>query len=824
MNVEHHHVPKRRAMRKSTFLTFSSTISLQHATRTTTCFAAPISTITHTISNPISASPLYPTYSIGAIKRKQRQLQRTSFISSPTERFQPYQHSQLNFHFSSYPVRLQPKCHSSCHSSHSHTHKQSSSITNSESLQNEISPFLKLINRITALRYSLLAGCTSAVLLVIAGILHISSLPILLIRLPLAGCVALTGIPAVLDSVRGVFVSKGSALNVEVLMSLAAAVCVCTGAVFEGALLTTLLCVSHAAEEYVTTRARKELDVLRDTAQDHALRVSSITGNDPESVLVDEIQIGDLVLVRSGEVVPCDGTVVSGSAYVSMQHLTGEANPRSVGKGSVVPAGARTEDAPIVVRVTQIGSESSMARIARLVMSAQENRPPVSKFFDRFGKTYTRTVLMISAFLAAFLPVISSALAPFIPAIKFAGKSGSLARALGFLVVASPCALVIGGPIAYLAALSSCARRGVLAKSGAKSLEAASRVGYVVFDKTGTLTTGNLKVTSISFLKSNLDMFSSTNQFSRVTQHSPALDLLPQLEQEDLSHVLLKAAALEQGAVHPIASAIKKRAKEIKKEMPEVTEVKIVPGHGVEGCIITNDSMGNMEMTLGRLGSPKFVLEHDEIEFFRGTIKEASSRGETVSVFEDGGNKYLLRMRDEVRDESREVVQGLLTQGCAVTVLTGDGEGAATTVGSAIGGEIRVVSNATPEEKLDYVTKLNKRLTETNSGVLMVGDGVNDAAALAASLVGVSCGLSSATAVHAADVVLIREDLTTLPWFLSKARATKIIVRQNLILALGLMVFSTIACTSGSIPLWLAVTLHEGGTLLVGVNGLRLLR
>lgn len=602
-----------------------------------------------------------------------------------------------------------------------------------------------------------------------------------------------------------------------------------TGAVFEAALLAVLYATSHAAEFAVQTRARKALDELREAVPERAWRLRK--GGAVEQVPVAQVAVGDALLVRVGELVPCDGVVVEGSAYMSTQVLTGESVPVSVTIGAQVVAGARVEDSPVVVRVTQIGAESSLARIARLVTAAQGNRPAVQRFFDRFDRLYARSVLIVSALVALLMPVVSRALAPLIAPVGFAGKSGSCIRALGFLVAASPCAFLIGAPVAYLAALSSCARNGVLAKSGAKSLEAASRTSHVVFDKTGTLTTGNLTLTSAAVLPegritANSVCTSAAGSGMSWKSHDGTghLDGLKELEHVELSRVVAAAAALERGAVHPIATAVRQRADQLGGQLPIVSNARVIAGQGVEGVLSFDDVEGSMHITCGRLGRPSYVLGRKAFDAVREITEEASSRGETVSVLEIGDDRYLLRLRDEVRPESLEVVRDLERQGLAVSVLTGDSKGAAEFVSNAMGGVVEVISNATPEQKLDYVSGLGNVLSKKNAGVLMVGDGINDAAALAASLVGVSCGLSSATAVHAADVVLVREDLRNLGWFLRKARHTKSIVRQNLIIAFGLMMIATICCVAGAVPLWLAVTLHEGGTILVGLNALRLLR
>lgn len=611
-------------------------------------------------------------------------------------------------------------------------------------------------------------------------------------------------------------------------MTLSALISVLTGAFFEAALLTTLLAISLSAERFVAARARKQLDALRQAAPDTALRLSAPMA-EPHSVPLDAIVPGDLLLVQVGQIAPCDGHVVHSPALVSLAHLTGEAVPITKEIGDVIHAGTRPQDTPLIIRVSRTGAESFLSRIARLVTEAEQNRPTVARFFDRFGTVYTRVVLSVSFCIALLLPVFLSLFGNAFAPLAYAGRYGSIMRGLGVLVIASPCALLIGAPMAYTAALNACAKRGILVKGGARALDSAAAASYVVFDKTGTLTTGRLQLKSAHSLPSELELHREKIRQSKATGYLEVLEQggaelfhATQLSRKELARVVAAAAALERGAVHPIADAVRQKASELGGELPLVTDCKVVAGQGVEG-VLSFEEDDDLGISKGKLGRPSFILEVGG-EAFRSVSREAALNGETVSVLEIGGEQFLLRMQDDIRPEARTVIENLRRQGMDVAVLTGDANGAANFVGEAVGGGVKIMSNATPEEKLDYVRTLGQKLVGEGKGVLMVGDGVNDGAALAAALVGVACGLSNATAVDAAEVVLVREDLNNVTWFLKKARTTSLIVRQNVAIALGLMVFSSVACAFGNIPLWLAVTLHEGGTLLVGLNGLRLLR
>lgn len=713
-----------------------------------------------------------------------------------------------------HPPDTQPK-HSHCHSP--------------PVVSNPSHPFFAILARIALLRSSLAVAIASAVLLFLAAIARFTRIPYpLATRLPLVGTLLLSGLPALSETVLSLASDRSSAFSVDVLMTLAAVVSVCTGAFFEAALLTTLFILSLASENFVTARARAQLDALRRSAPDTALKLNSLSDT-PVSVPVNSISPEDLLLVQVGQVAPCDGTVVHSSVLVSQAHLTGESVPISKAVGDLVYAGARPVDAPLYLRVSRVGAESFLTRVAKLVTVAEQNRPKLVRFFDKFGSIYTRCVLITSLSLAIGLPFLTLVF-PIIPRIPFTGRSGSIARAIGFLIVLSPCALLVGAPVAYTAALSAFAKRGVLVKGGARAIDAASRTAHAMFDKTGTLTTGQLKLTDVYTLSTYTDFATVSLQLKPGSSYLESLERkrsngLPksQVPRKVYDRVVAAAAALERGAIHPIADAVRKTAHELDIRLPEVSKAQVISGKGVRGVLTFGNGNGTPQCLESRLGKPSFILgNHGDV--LKTLSKEAAYHGETVSVLEVGEEKFVLRMIDDVRPEAREVVQKLKDLGMDVTVLTGDANGAANFVGGAVGGGVTVVSNATPEEKMECVARAAAKLQTKGKGVAMVGDGVNDGAALASANIGMAFGLSNMTAVNAADVAIIQEDLRLVSWFLEKARHTESIVKQNVFIALTLMVVSSLACMCSGIPLWLAVTLHEGGTIAVGINGLRLLR
>ena len=348
---------------------------------------------------------------------------------------------------------------------------------------------------------------------------------------------------------------------------------------------------------------------------------------------------------------------------------------------------------------------------------------------------------------------------------------GSIYRALAFLIAASPCALIIATPTAYLSAISASARKGILLKGGV-TLDALSTCSNIAFDKTGTLTTGKLTCTQI-------------------TPFDP--------------EALAVAYGLERHVVHPIAKAIELKAQQEQISYSEIENLKTIPGFGLTG------TFKGIPVAIGSL---KFISE------ISNSSLNINYENKIVCALLIGTKIFLFEFSDEVRLSAKKTVQMLAHQNhLSPYMLTGDHASSALKVGALIGID-QVYSELTPENKLEKVAELS-----THGGLAMVGDGINDAPALARATVGISMGkIGSAAAIDASDVVLLNDDIESLSWLFSKAHQTKKIVRQNLTLALSVICFATIPALFGVVPLWAAVILHEGGTVLVGLNSLRLIR
>jgi heavy metal translocating P-type ATPase len=439
-----------------------------------------------------------------------------------------------------------------------------------------------------------------------------------------------------------------------------------------------------------------------------------------------------------------------------------------------VPAGGRNLEGAFKMRVTRTSADSTLAKIIELVTHAQEARPKLQRWFDDLSRTYALTIIGLFALFAATFP--------FILGIPFLGEEGSLYRALAFLIAASPCALIIAIPIAYLSAVSACARKGILLKGGV-TLDALASCHMVALDKTGTLTTGELTFIDIRKVSGPGKL---TSEFA-----------------------LAAAAALEANAVHPIAKAI------LKKRPPsadmKLSEYKMVPGFGLEGyCQLDNDKV------YCKIGNPAYISPPESVV---EELNKSKADGNQIALLQANDDIFLLEFTDTIRPKMKETIAKLKENDTSIVMLTGDHHESAAKVSSLVGIK-EFYAELKPEDKMQHIENFSK-----TKGLAMVGDGVNDAPALARATVGICMGkVGSTAAIDAADVVLLNDNIELLDWIFHKAKQTQTIVRQNLFLATGAILFASLPALGGYVPLWLAVVMHEGGTVLVGLNALRLLR
>jgi heavy metal translocating P-type ATPase len=628
--------------------------------------------------------------------------------------------------------------------------------------EESISPFLTPTSRKWSRNLTLKSAASAAFLLALSFSLSFTHPS--LSYLFLSFVYFLSGVPALIASLHDL---QKLQLNIDVLMTLAAFIAVAIGSGLEGALLLVLFELSHSLEDTVSRKAHSALHNLNHIAPKFAhIQDGDLTY---EKALRD-ITIGETILVKQGEIAPLDGQVLSGTSSVNLVHLTGETLPDLMEPGDTIPAGARNLDSALLIRVLRTSSDSTLSRIVQLITAAQEAKPRLQRWLDRFGKTYAATIIILTLLFALTLPLLLS--------IPYDGFEGSIYRALAFLIAASPCALIIATPTAYLSAISACARKGILLKGGI-TLDALASCRAIAFDKTGTLTTGDLLCQSIEPIgPSTL----TTDQ---------ALSL---------------AAALERHVVHPIASAITKLAASKNLPLPPIQQFHSTPGHGLTALY------NNIPISLGR---PEFITSPLLTSWL-----QHQPHNQLLAILSYNNQLFAFRFTDQLRAQTPALIHTLQTKNKLHTImLTGDRAANAHHIASLLNIQT-IYSDLRPEDKLNKVAALS-----TQTHLAMVGDGINDAPALARATVGISMGrIGSATAVDASDVVLLNDELHHLSWLFTKATHTQTIVKQNLALALTVICLATTPALLGLIPLWIAVLLHEGGTVLVGLNSLRLLR
>lgn len=557
--------------------------------------------------------------------------------------------------------------------------------------------------------------------------------------------------------------------DIDFLMVAAAVGAAVLGAWAEGAFLLFLFSLGHALEHFALDRARRAIEALGEvTPRTGRVRRNGIEAEIP----VEAILRGDIVIVRPGERVPVDGQVQAGQSSVNQAPVTGESLPVEKAPGDAVFAGTVNGDATLEVEVTRLAADSTMARVIQMVEEAQTQKSPTQRFADRFERVFVPVTL--TAVLAL---ILLPPLAGWLP------WQESLRRGLTLLVAASPCALAIATPSAVLSGIAQAARNGVLIKGGAH-LENLGRLRTLAFDKTGTLTCGRPVIT----------------------------DVLP-LDGVSHDDLLRLAAAVESRSGHPLARAVLQRAEGLPPLEEPVHDVTLIGGQGVTARLNGNTvRIGSRRMFAGG-GLLTAAVE--------AQAAELESAGKTVMLVQSGDRLIgLLAVADRPRPGVRGVIARLRALGVRDTViLTGDNARVAAAVSEEVGATA-CRANLLPADKVTAV----RALLEQYEHVGMVGDGINDAPALAAATVGIAMGSAgSAAALETADVALMGDDLEKLPFAIGLGRQANRIVRQNLILSLGVVALLAPAAVIGLAGIGPAIVFHEGSTILVVLNALRLL-
>ncbi len=552
-------------------------------------------------------------------------------------------------------------------------------------------------------------------------------------------------------------------ISIDVLMVAATVGSIILGMWDEAAALVVLYAAAEGLEHYTYARTRRSIDALLDLAPRQA---TLLADGQQVTVAADELQTGDVFLVKPGEALATDGTVTEGRSYVNEAAVTGEPMPVSKGPGDDVFAGTLNGDGALQIEATASFEDNTLARIIHLVEEAHERKAERQLFIERFGRWYTPAVLIAAALLAA------------IPAALGGDVAAWATRAVVLLVAAAPCALIMSTPVGIAAGIGRAGKTGILVKGGAH-LEDLGRVRVVAFDKTGTLTEGRPFVNAVVPLAA------------------------------DEAETIRVAASLEQMSEHPLATAILAHAVELGTPVPQVTDFEALPGAGVRGVVEGREYFIGSHALCLELG---FDVRHEEraLEFQQqgNTVVCVSTREETLG---------LIAISDRIRPRARQAIDELHAMGIETAMLTGDNEATAAGIAAELG-IVHTWADLTPEDKTDAV----RELVERHGAVAVVGDGINDAPALAEALVGIAMGAAGTdAAIEAADTALMADDLTKVPTALRIGRRTTSIGTQNIVFSLIVLAVMIPAAVGGYISVAVAVLLHEASELLAVANGLR---
>jgi Cd2+/Zn2+-exporting ATPase len=621
-----------------------------------------------------------------------------------------------------------------------------------------------------------------------------------LIDLASMGALVAAGLPIARSAWTSLKVNRE--ININVLMSVASIGAVIIGAYTEGGMVMVLFAIGEALESYTTMRARRSIQNLLQVVPDRATVLRQHGESLHETrVKVDALQVGDLIRVKPGERIPMDGRVLAGMSSVNQSPITGEQRLVDKVAGSMVYAGSINGEGSLEIEVTHLASENTISRMIKLVEEAQERRAPFQRFVDRFAKIYTPAVVGLALFVAIVPPIFFGE--PFFNSAP--GAFGWFYRSLALLVVACPCALVISTPVSIVSAISNAARSGILIKGGVY-LEALGKVRALAFDKTGTVTEGHPSVVAAQSVHCD----------------EPASDLSPiethMTRCEDCDDLIALASAVEQHSEHPLARALLRESvrRGVSDKYPAAQGVTAMPGRGITGHV------NGDEIAIGSHTYFDDAIPHPELHC--ATANTYAANGQTpIMVSADGRYRGVIAVADTVRQSSREAISLLKRGGLKkMVMLTGDSEAAALKVAGQIG-LTDLEAGLMPGEKVSAVRKLQREY----GAVAMVGDGINDTPALAAADVGIAIGGAlggTAQAMETADITLMSEDLRQLPFLFRLSRATLHTIKVNVALSLGVKLAFLGLVLLGLGTMWMAVLADMGTSLLVTLNGMRLLR
>ncbi|QCR33777.1 heavy metal translocating P-type ATPase [Lysinibacillus sp. SGAir0095] len=557
-------------------------------------------------------------------------------------------------------------------------------------------------------------------------------------------------------------------LNVELLMILAAIGSAIIGYWTEGAILIFIFALSGALETYAMNKSHREISSLMNLQPEEAWLVRG--GFEPIKVAVSSLRVGDHLLIKPGERIPADGQIFKGTSSIDESAISGESMPVTKQASDEVYAGTVNLNGTLTIKMTKPNSESLFQKIITLVQSAQSEKSPSQQFIERFEGTYVKFVLFM-VFLMLFLPHF----------LLGWDWTTTFYRAMVLLVVASPCALVASIMPATLAAISNGAKNGILFKGGVH-LEHLSILKLLALDKTGTLTVGTPVVTDV-IVRDSLNK----------------------------RETIVTLASIESQSNHPLAQAIARYAKENNIQPTQGIEIEDVPGWGLKANIQTSTYL---------VGKADFVGKDEAVQFANHAAEKLAEEGKTVIFLKDQeGIAALVALKDRVRDEAKQAVKLLKELGIHVTMLTGDNDKTAKSIATeACVNEY--IAECLPETKVNLV----KDYLAKYKNVGMVGDGINDAPALATATVGIAMGGGTDVALETADVVLMKNDLSKIAYAVSLSKKMQRIVKQNIIFSITVIALLIISNFLQFVDLPFGVIGHEGSTILVILNGLRMLK
>ncbi|MBH0007096.1 MULTISPECIES: heavy metal translocating P-type ATPase [Psychrobacter] len=567
---------------------------------------------------------------------------------------------------------------------------------------------------------------------------------------------------------------SGSPFSIETLMSVAVLGALIIGEAEEAAAVVFLFSIGELFESIAADRARAGIRALASLVPKTAILLDAQGGQ--RDVPASSLQVNDLVLVRPGDRVSADGEIVQGASSLDDSPVTGESVPVAKTTGDNVFAGSINIDGVLQVRVEKTAADNTIAKIIELVEQAQASKAPTARFIEKFSRYYTPAVMAIAALIIV------------VPPLAMGGDWGTwLYRGLALLLIACPCALVLSTPAAIASGLAVGARRGLLIKGGS-ALETIGKVETVAFDKTGTLTEGKPRVT---------DIIAFTQEYAG---------------SQGKDKVLALFASVETGSSHPLAEAIVSHAEAANVVIPVASKASTTAGKAVHATVSGR--------TLA-IGSPVYAADEAVISVEQqAQIEALQNQGKTVSVLFDEQSRAalgLIALRDELRDDAHEGVAQLKAMGVNAVMLTGDNRLTAQALASNL--DIEWKAELLPEDKLRLLNEM-----KNNRKIAMVGDGINDAPALATADVGIAMGGGTDVAIETADIALLKSRVTDMAHLIALSRATMRNIHQNVIFSLGLKSIFLITTVFGITGLWIAVLADAGATVLVTLNALRLLR